>query len=207
MKTFRKSARLGRGSALLLAMGVLAACSSGTRSAPIGSTAAATPPNDRAGSVSQRLPRTCEGSQLSTTIAGRDSVTSQPFVDVQLRNSGTRLCRLRGYPRISDSTADRASRQLNGLRVRHRVYVWRSERIRPVLLGPGGSAYFTIESATAYDGPVFTIHNLVATLPGTRTRLLIHVDLQASHARHRPTILHVSLLRATAGKPKQQGRQ
>jgi hypothetical protein len=110
---------------------------------------------------------------------------SQPFDDISITNSGARTCVLIGYPRIvvaghrgfPDQPAPAVPVAIT---VRHRIY----ERVDPgphqVLVPPRHHAFFSLGTADAYDGPLFTLTRLTVILPGTRSPKVVAVGLLAN---------------------------
>lgn len=130
-------------------------------------------------------PRRCRADQLRLAVALSGSTMSQPFADISITNSGTSACVLTGYPRIvlaghlgfPDQPAPAGP---VGITVRHRIY----ERVDPgpheVLVSEHHQVFFSIGTADAYDGPLFTLTRLTVVLPGTKSPQVLPVDLLAN---------------------------
>jgi hypothetical protein len=110
---------------------------------------------------------------------------SQPFADISITNSGTSTCVLTGYPRIALAghlgfPDQPAPAEPVGITVGHRIY----ERVDPgphKALVPGHHhVFFSIGTADAYDGPLFTLTRLTVVLPGTKRPQVLPVSLLAN---------------------------
>ena len=113
------------------------------------------------------------------------SVASQPFSDVALTNNTTTSCSLSGYPRI-ETWGIRGSGQARTVPLTISVHHGLYERTDPgphrVVLRPKHDAYFSIGTATAYQGGLhpITLTRLTVILPGTHLPQTLSIDLLAS---------------------------
>lgn len=120
----------------------------------------------------------CSGTHLRARIAVQGSEMSQPFIVVELRNTATVACTLRGYPALT-ARSDSGPMQI---RVQHGVY----ERVDPgphtVTLRPGGTTAFAVGTATAYGGGAHLImlRELMITVPGDTTPIRLPVTGMAA---------------------------
>ncbi len=112
-----------------------------------------------------------------------DSVASQPFVTIALRNKSRTDCALRGYPTV----AAFGHLRVHAPRLQLAIAVHRGniiERADPgshlVVLSPGGVSSFNIGTATAYGTSVITITEWDITVPGTTTPFRMHTRMDAS---------------------------
>lgn len=131
------------------------------------------------------MPRHCHADQLRLAVALSESMMSQPFADISITNSGRRACELSGYPRIA-LAGHRGFPDQSGsvspvaITVRHLIY----ERVDPgphrLVVPPRHHLYFSIGTADAADGPIFTLTRLTVTLPGTSTPKTIRLSLLAN---------------------------
>lgn len=127
----------------------------------------------------------CKADKMRLSVALSGSTMSQPFDDISITNVGTRECVLTGYPQIAVAGHRGWPSQLApsvpvGITVHHRIY----ERIDPgphrVVVPPQHQVFFSIGTADAYDGPMFTLMRLTVILPGTRSPKVLPVSLLAN---------------------------
>ncbi len=109
---------------------------------------------------------------------------SQPFLVIALANRATKRCRLRGYPAIGawGHRADQPVTRLT-LAVRHgSIYQRQDPGAHRVVLGAHGAAWFSLGTATAYDGgrDPYLITRLTVTAPGAATPIPLRVNLLAT---------------------------
>jgi hypothetical protein len=120
---------------------------------------------------------------MSVALTG--SVASQPFSDIALINTGTKPCVLSGYPRIEVRGvrgSDQATTVPLAVAVHHGLYERKDPGPHRVVLRPRHRAFFSIGTATAYQGglhPV-TLRRLTVVLPGTHVPQALSVNLLAS---------------------------
>ena len=140
---------------------------------------------ERSSTVPSAAPRRCHADQLRLAVALSASVASQPFDDISITNSGARACALIGYPRVAFAghrgfSDQPAPTEPVAIRVRHRIY----ERFDPgphvVVVPPQHRAFFSVGTADAYDGPLFTLTRLTVIVPGTRSPTTLRVSLDAN---------------------------
>lgn len=132
--------------------------------------------------------RTCRAAQLRLVVARSGSVMSQPFADLEIRDTAATPCLLRGYPAIAawghHGWTRRPGTQLVrlGLVLHHGLYERRDPGPHPVVVGPHHPGLFSIGTATAYQGGLhpIMIDRLVVVLPGVRTPLRVHLSLVAT---------------------------
>ncbi len=142
-------------------------------SAPAPTTAVRTSPRE-----------TCRSTRSAVVLT--ESVMSQPFADVAVTNTGHTSCVLRGYPHLEawghDARRSPTRDVRLGIVVDHDIY----ERIDggpvQVVLKPRHRAYFSIGTATAYQGGLHLIcvTGISVTLPGDHRSQRLGVDLFAS---------------------------
>jgi hypothetical protein len=137
--------------------------------------------NVASGSFQQR----CRAEHLRLGVEFSDALMSQPFADISITNIGAQACLLIGYPRIAvaghhgfpDQPAAAAPVAIT---VHHRIY----ERVDPgphmLTVLPQHRVFFSIGTADAYDGPLFTLTRLTVILPGTRSPKLVPISLLAN---------------------------
>lgn len=126
-----------------------------------------------------------QAGQTRLRVALIESAMSQPFADISITNHGTRACVLSGYPQITlTGRPGRSRKEVHAapveITVRHRIY----ERVdlgpHPIVVRPRQQVFFSIGTATAYDGPSVTLTRLTVVLPGTVSPTTIPLRLPAS---------------------------
>lgn len=127
----------------------------------------------------------CQAEHLRLAVELSDATMSQPFADISITNTAAQACVLIGYPRISvaghhgfpDETAPAMPVAIT---VHHRIY----ERVDPgphvLMVMPKHRVFFSIGTADAYDGPLFTLTRLTVILPGSRSPKLLPIGLLAN---------------------------
>jgi hypothetical protein len=114
------------------------------------------------------------------------SVMSQPFADMAIEDTGTTPCAISGYPRIGvrgvrAEDRDSSARPLP-ISVHHGLYERKDPGPLRLVLRPGHPLFFSVGTATAFQGGVHLLRltRLVVVLPGTRVPRTIRIDLLAS---------------------------
>jgi hypothetical protein len=127
----------------------------------------------------------CRAVQVRLSVALSASAMSQPFDDISVTNSGATPCVLTGYPRIAVMghrgwPGNPAPLVHVGICVHHGLY----ERVDPgshrVVVPPQHRVFFSIGTADAYDGPLFTLTRLTVILPGTGSPKVLAITLFAN---------------------------
>ena len=145
-----------------------------------GAHAKQTAPERAQAAPSTGLPHRCQADRMRLGVALSDSTMSQPFVDISITNTGAQTCSLTGYPRIAVAGhrgfPDQPAPAVPvAIAVRHRIY----ERVDPgphrILVSSRQHVFFSIGTADAYDGPLYTLTRLTVILPGTRTPKVLAV--------------------------------
>lgn len=113
------------------------------------------------------------------------SVASQPFSDIALSNAGAKACALSGYPRIEARGvlgSDQATTVPLALTVHHGLYERADPGPHRIVLRPRHPAYFSIGTATAYQGGLHPIilTRLTVVLPGTDVFKMLGISLAAT---------------------------
>jgi len=150
---------------------------------------------DESGAETSLTP-VCTSGDLAVTTGRVMSVSSQPFVAVELRNTGRERCAIEGYPRVT-ATGVSADGQAGVLAVREKrgdLFERRDPGRHAVLLEPGEAAVFHVGTSTAYDGGVRTITRLHVHVPGTEGRVAVPLHLEASGPPARKIPLGVTAL-------------
>ncbi|MCW2792442.1 MAG: hypothetical protein JWO76_1540 [Nocardioides sp.] len=141
----------------------------------------------------------CRPEQVTLRVQYAGGEMSQPFLDVAIRNRGDRSCLLRGYPTVrargrSGSSGGSTPRDLA---VHHGLYERPDPGPARVVLRPGGSAVFSIGTATAYDGGQhLTLTRLSVALPWSAAPLALRVQLPATRPVGRPVPLGITAIAA-----------
>ncbi len=129
------------------------------------------------------LPR-CRADDVGLSVAQTGSVASQPFSDIALTNTGTTPCALSGYPRIEARgvLGSRATTVPLAIAVHHGLYERTDPGPHRIALRPRHDAFFSIGTATAYQGGLhpITLRRLTVVLPGTQLRNLLSINLLSS---------------------------
>ena len=126
---------------------------------------------------------------------------SQPFADIAVTNTGAASCQLKGYPQIQAwghrgwKAATQSVRL--GIIVHHGVYERADNGPRRVTVQPRQAAYFSVGTATAYQGGLhgIIINRLSATLPGTQSPKALLINLAATRPQGRRIPVGVTALR------------
>lgn len=135
----------------------------------------------------------CPAKLLRMTVDASGSVMSQPFADIALTNTGPSPCLLRGYPRLavwghpgwqhspSPTVRERIVTQ-------HGLYERRDPGPHLVVVRPHHNAYFSIGTATAYQGGlhIITLTRLAVGLPGLPDTKALSFRLNATRPPRRP---------------------
>jgi hypothetical protein len=127
----------------------------------------------------------CQADRLRLAVELSGATMSQPFADISITNTGAQACVLIGYPRISVAghhgfPDQPAPATPVAITVHHRIY----ERVDPgphiLTVLPQHRVFFSIGTADAYDGPLFTLTRLTVILPRTRSPKLLPISLLAN---------------------------
>jgi hypothetical protein len=153
--------------------------------------------------VSTRVVPRCRAADVRMSVAKTASEMSQPFSDIALTSNRTTPCALSGYPRIGVrgflGEDHRGEPLALGISVGHGLY----ERADPgpsrVLLQPGHEVFFSIGTATAYQGGLhlITLTRLIAVLPGTHVPLTVPINLLASRLPGRKIPVGITAITAS----------
>lgn len=147
-----------------------------------GSTAAPKSPTES----TQKAPRTCTSGSTRIAVAATASTMSQPFADIAITNTGSGSCLLRGYPRIQAGGHHGWKHTTRPVRLgtisHHGIYERVDHGPRPVIVQPHDAAFFSVGTASAYQGGLhpMTITRLLVTLPGVRSPKALSIKLLAT---------------------------
>ncbi len=143
--------------------------------APPGTTSA--PPSTPSTSTAPAGGPPCLAKNLTASVLRRGSTASAPFIIVGLRNDGSTICTLTGYPAISVFSA--TSRQPLRIAVHHGTYEQPDPGSQRVTLQRNSLAWFAVGTSTAYQGGrnIVTITRIMIALPGAPARQGINLDL------------------------------
>ena len=136
--------------------------------------------------------RVCQAKQLRLAVGASGSVMSQPFADLALTNTGTSPCVLRGYPRIAVWGHGGWQHPFPTVRERivthHGLYERRDPGPHRIVVRPHHNAYFSIGTATAYQGGLhmITLTRLAVTVPGVPVTRALSIRLNATRPPGRP---------------------
>lgn len=126
----------------------------------------------------------CRADDVRLSVAMTGSVASQPFSDIAVTNTGTTPCALLGYPRIEARgvLGREAATVPLAIAVHHGLYERTDPGPQRVVLRPGHDAFFSVGTATAYQGGLhpITLRRLTVVLPGTHVRKVLSINLLAS---------------------------
>jgi hypothetical protein len=122
----------------------------------------------------------CTTAGVEATVTASDSVASQPFAAVALRNTGPAPCTLRGYPDVAFLSAAGAS--IATVVSHGSTYEVPDPGPVDVTIGPGDSAHFTLGTLTATGGPVVGMPDVLVSW-GSGAALKVRVDLAGAAAR------------------------
>jgi hypothetical protein len=119
------------------------------------------------------------------TITGAEM--SQPFSDIAVTNTTAASCVLRGYPRIhvwghQGWQHSRTPTVRLGILVNHGIYERVDQGPHRVEIRPHHEAFFSIGTATAYQGGlhIITLTRLAVVLPGTNVSKTLTISLPAT---------------------------
>jgi hypothetical protein len=122
----------------------------------------------------------CTTAGVEATVTASDSVASQPFAAVALRNTGSAPCTLRGYPDVAFLSVAGAS--ITTAVSHGSTYEVPDPGPVDVTIGPGDSAHFTLGTLTATGGPVVGMPDVLVSW-GSGAALKVRVDLAGAAAR------------------------
>lgn len=152
--------------------------------------------------------RRCAVKQLAVRVGARSGEAEQTLTIVVLTNTGPARCDLDGYPSLA-ADFGRASRRRTGpLRVVVHdgpTYFRRDLGPRRVVLPPGGSASFALETELGFNGgaDAASITRLAVVPPGDRASLALPIDLGLDGPLGQPyPILVTALVAGRAGPPQ-----
>jgi hypothetical protein len=153
--------------------------------------------------VSTRVVPRCRAADVRVSVAKTASVMSQPFSDIALTSNRTTTCAISGYPRIRARGflgEDRHGEPLAlAISVHHGMY----ERVDPgprrAVLRPHHPLFFSVGTATAYQGGLHPIMltQLIAVLPGTHVPITVPIDLLATKPQDRKIPVGITAITAS----------
>lgn len=127
---------------------------------------------------------------------------SQPFSDLAITNTGSAPCVLRGYPRIAvwghpGFQSNKIPSAPLGIAVVHHIYERADRGPRRVVVPPRHEAFFSVGTATAYQGGahLITLTRLAVTLPGTESAKTVTISLLATRPPGQPIPIGITALR------------
>jgi hypothetical protein len=144
------------------------------------------PTSSATSGISTQAPSRCRPDDVRMSVAKTASVMSQPFSDIALTNTGTTSCVLLGYPgiRVRGFRGEdrRAGTVPLAISLHHGLYERTDPGPRRVVLRPEHKVFFSIGTATAFQGGLhlITLTQLIAVLPGTNVPATLSIDLLAS---------------------------
>lgn len=146
-------------------------------------------------------PPICRADRTRISVLSTGSMMSQPFADIAVTNTGAPSCQLKGYPQIQAwghrgwKAATQSVRL--GIIVHHGVYERADNGPRRVVVQPRQAAYFSVGTATAYQGGLhgIIINRLSATLPGTQPPKALLINLPSTRPQGRRIHVGVTALR------------
>jgi hypothetical protein len=121
---------------------------------------------------------TTSGVQASVTASG--SVASQPFAAVAVKNTGSAVCTLSGYPVVTFTSATGTG--IPSVASHGSTYEVSDPGPTDVTIGPGDSAHFTLGTVTAAGGSVVAMPYALVSW-GTGAPVQVRVDLAGSGAK------------------------
>lgn len=144
----------------------------------------------------------CRGSHTRIAVALTGSNMSQPFADIVVTNTGPVACVLRGYPRVRawghhGWNSDGLSSARLPIRVRHGIYERTDRGPRRIMIRPGQHVFFSVGTATAYQGGlhIITITRFAVTLPGTDRPKPLPIDMPATRPPRRKIPVGITAVR------------
>jgi len=93
---------------------------------------------------------------------------SQPSSTITLTNTSGSRCKLKGYPTITAAATKKGPQEISV----GRGNLMNAPQTKPkkIILAPGGKAFFSIGSATAFDPPIVEFTSITfSTTPGGKT--------------------------------------
>ncbi len=94
---------------------------------------------------------------------------SQPASTITLTNTSGSTCKLNGYPTITSASTKKGPQEISV----GRGNLMNAPQTKPkkIVLAPGGKAFFSIGSATAFDPPIVEFTSIAfATAPGGKAK-------------------------------------
>jgi hypothetical protein len=147
--------------------------------------------------------QSCRADQMRLTVAQHGSMMSQPFMDLAVTNTGADSCVLSGYPSIRvrghrGRPGEPSTAAHMVISVRHGTYERVDRGPRRLVLRPQRRAFFSMGTATAYQGgrhPI-ALTELVVVLPGTRIAKTLPIDMIATRPADRSIPIGITAVTA-----------
>ena len=120
----------------------------------------------------------CMAADLSAKVTGGGAGMSQPAVYITVTNTSGQRCTVNGYPSLTGAWTKMGRQQIsvtNGA-----VMNAPESKPRRIVLAPGGSAWFAVGAATAYDPPVVSFTRMSFTVASGAGNNTVRMSLQAT---------------------------
>ncbi len=158
------------------------------------------------GSVGQPHPvgiASCQSADLTASVGEYGSEASQPFLTVKLTNHTAAPCRMKGYSVLTvvGNDADPPARPIHVVVSHGSTYERADPGPHPLLVAPHRFASFTIGTATAYTGPMATLHRFKIRLDTGDHALVVDQEMPANGPRGEPIPVKETALGLGIPKP------
>lgn len=177
---------------------VLLLAERGTTAASQGSQSVTGSAAPSAGDAPGQTNTRCHHRQVRLRASSAESVMSQPFMIITVRNTSQTRCSLAGYPtiRVRGRFSPRARAKPMTLRIRHVLYEHLDPGAHRVVIAPAHAAEFYVGTATAYQGGLhlITLTELSITLPGLRRATTLNTSMYATRPEGRPIPFGITAL-------------
>jgi hypothetical protein len=121
----------------------------------------------------------CTSADLSARQSDTGAGMSQPFSVITVTNISGHACSLTGYPSVTRARTKTGSKSIHTRNAR--LANGPSADPSHFSLAPGGHAWFTLGTATAYDPPVVTFRRITFTpIAGSAGTITVKVKLPAT---------------------------
>jgi len=121
--------------------------------------------------------RGCTAHDLTATAGWSSQAMNQPWTVVVIRNSSNSACRIEGYPSLVMTTTPESAttpvRPADISVVNGDTFGVRDPGRSEVTVGVHEEAWFAVGTGLAYSGPIYQVHSLSFSLPGSREQVAV----------------------------------
>lgn len=127
----------------------------------------------------------CTSADLSARQSDTGAGMSQPFSVITVTNTSGHSCSLKGYPSVTRAFTKSGSKAIDTRNAR--LANGPSAGPSHFSLAPGGKAWFTLGTATAYDPPLVTFRRVTfSPIAGSAGTITVKVKLPATAPSGQP---------------------